>query len=225
MNRWQLYSINSTTYVLRSEEGGPTAFLSSKYARNETTPGQTAALMLRGDLTDDSVYWSVTPWGDGTFFMTNGANGTAWHLQKKGNGWVALNSNTTDTPPGQRWSFTAIHDGDKAAKINDKNYSTVDVSMPLVKRFSYLWKTNHPSATKCDRDRTSDRIRNLRLGDRGPQRLLELRRSLDRRQSWHRRRCRRSSAHRANSLRTVLLATTEAATAILKSIRGAGRTA
>lgn len=120
--RWQWYGINSTTYVLRCEEGGPDAFLGTKYSSDEHTPGQTQAVMVRGNVSDNSVYWTVSPWGDGTFFMTNGENGTDWHLEKRGSGSIALSSNVTVPQNGQRWSFTAIEEID-----NDK-YNTVSVS-------------------------------------------------------------------------------------------------
>ena len=55
--RWQLFPINSTSYVLRTEEGGPNGYLGTKFEPKETSPGQTQALMLRGDIADDSIYW------------------------------------------------------------------------------------------------------------------------------------------------------------------------
>jgi hypothetical protein len=132
--RWQIYGINSTTHVLRTEWGGPDAFLVAKFAADEPTQGQTQAMMTRGDLTDNSVYWSMTPWGDGTFYMTNAQNLTRWRLEKKGNGGVILSSNITNTPPrgGQRWQFLPIKDDqNKPVQINDARYSTIDVSTLL----------------------------------------------------------------------------------------------
>lgn len=29
---------------------------------------------------DLSMYWAITPWGDGTYYMTNPVNGSDWHL-------------------------------------------------------------------------------------------------------------------------------------------------
>ena len=120
--RWQWFGINSTTYVLRCEVGGPDAFLGTKHEPSEKTPGQTQAVMVRGDVSDDSVYWTVSPWEDGTFFMTNGENGTDWHLEKMRSGSIAMSSNVTAPQDGQRWSFEAIE------AINDDNYSTIQVS-------------------------------------------------------------------------------------------------
>ncbi|KAF2786527.1 hypothetical protein K505DRAFT_259722 [Melanomma pulvis-pyrius CBS 109.77] len=119
--RWQWYGVTSTTYVLRCKEGGPNAFLSTKFEPKESTPGQTQALMVRGNVSDDSVFWEVSPWGDGTFFLDNSENGTSWHLEKKGNGLLTLSSNITAPRPGQRWSFKAIE------PINDAAFSTIDV--------------------------------------------------------------------------------------------------
>jgi hypothetical protein len=125
INRWQLYPVNSTTYVLRTQEGGPNAFLATAFVRDEATPGQTRAVMVNGTLSDDSVYWTISPWGDGTFYMTNGANGTAWHMKKKGDGLVSMDSNITEIQPGQRWSFTAAQNDEIK---NQPRFSTVNVS-------------------------------------------------------------------------------------------------
>ncbi|KAF2477542.1 uncharacterized protein BDR25DRAFT_274753 [Lindgomyces ingoldianus] len=118
--RWQIYSVNDT-YVLRNKDGGTNAFLGTKYEPTETTPGQTQALMIKNTISDDAVYWTVTPWGDGTFYLTNGENGTSWHLKKKANGLLALDSNITAPQNGQRFSFKTI------GAINDKKFSSVNV--------------------------------------------------------------------------------------------------
>lgn len=124
-NRWQVYPVNSTTYVLRTQEGGPDAFLGTAFISDEDTPGQTRPIMINGTFSDNSVYWNISPWGDGTFFMTNGANGTAWHLKKKANALLCMDSNTTEIQPGQRWSFTA----EQNDEIKDQpRFSTVSVS-------------------------------------------------------------------------------------------------
>ncbi|KAF2686252.1 hypothetical protein K458DRAFT_441817 [Lentithecium fluviatile CBS 122367] len=120
--RWQLYPMNDTYYVLRSKEGGPDAFLGAMFSEDEKTPGQTRARMIRGDLSDDSVYWQISPWGDGTFFLTNKKNGTDWHLGRKlKDGLIAMDSNTTSMPNGQRWSFQDV------AAIKTTVFSTVDL--------------------------------------------------------------------------------------------------
>lgn len=124
-NRWQLFSVNRTTYVLRSQVGGHNAFLAAGIWDEEETPGQTVPIMINGTIADDSIYWNISPWGDGTFFMTNGANGTAWHLKKKDNGLLCMDSNIIDPQPGQRWSFTDEQDD----VIRDlPQFSTVSVS-------------------------------------------------------------------------------------------------
>lgn len=119
--RWQFYAVNSTFYVLRTSKGGPDAFLSTKFEEDESTPGQTQPQMIRGNVSDDSVYWRVSPWGDGTFFLTNKENGTAWHLERKPNALLAMDSNITQPQDGQRWLFDTI------ATINNERFSTVNV--------------------------------------------------------------------------------------------------
>ena len=121
-DRWQIYPINSSTSVLRTKQGGKDAFLGALYSPDEATPGHTHADMVRGNISDDSVFWAITPWGDGTFYMTNAANGTAWHLGVNDAGLIIMDSNIQGTPNRQRWSFDTI------AEINDNAFSTVSVS-------------------------------------------------------------------------------------------------
>lgn len=123
--RWQIYAINDTWVVLRSREGGPDGFLGTMKSDNEETPGGTRPHMIRGNVSDDSIYWKVSPWGDGTFFLSNKANKTDWHLNKKGDGILAMDSNTTLPQNGQRWSFDPITD------IQMAKFSTVDVRFAL----------------------------------------------------------------------------------------------
>jgi hypothetical protein len=69
--RWQIYPVNDTSVVLRSEEGKPDAFLSTTFSSTEPADGHTWARLARGNITDSSVYWTISPWGDGTFFMVS----------------------------------------------------------------------------------------------------------------------------------------------------------
>jgi hypothetical protein len=121
--KWQIFAIDETYYVLRSKEGRVDAFLGTMYSEDETTPGNTSVRMVRGNVSDDSVFWQISLWGDGTFHMTNKRNGTEWNLTRKipGNGLVAM-SNTTSRPVGQQWSFEPI------AEIQNDVFSTVNVS-------------------------------------------------------------------------------------------------
>jgi hypothetical protein len=121
--RWQIFPINETYYVLRTKEGGPNAFLGTFFTEEEDTPGKTRPRMIRGNESDDSIFWRITPWGDGTFFMSNKQNKTDWHLARKRNALYAMDSNITSKPNGQRWSF------DDNTEIKIDGFSTVDVSI------------------------------------------------------------------------------------------------
>lgn len=119
--RWQMYPINSTTYVIRSKEGGANAFVGTHYVPAEESEGHTRPRMVRGDIADDSVFWQLSAWGDDTWWLTNAQNGTAWHLNLKDNGLLTMSNNISAPQNGQRWSFGSI------ASIDDKAYSSVAV--------------------------------------------------------------------------------------------------
>lgn len=120
-HQWQIFPFNSSVYVMRTRGSGPLAFMSAQAALNETTPGHTIPSLRHYTITDDSRYWQISPWGDGTFYLTNLANGTAWHLTNKPTSLMAMSSNITAPQDGQRFTFNAL------GAINDGKYSTVAV--------------------------------------------------------------------------------------------------
>lgn len=125
--RWQIFptTVNGTrVYTLRSKEGGPNAFMGAGYVQEEDTEGHTRPQMFRGDVADNGVYWNFGGWGDGTWFLSNGINGTSYHLNRKVNGLLAMSPNITAPQNGQRWNMAEI------AKIDDEKYSSVNVSCP-----------------------------------------------------------------------------------------------
>jgi hypothetical protein len=121
--QWQIWNAKDGTYVLRSQESGPNFYVTTQADKQDTednsgssTPGTTLYTHA-----DQSMYWTIGPWGDGSFFLTNRANGTNWHLEKKPNALMAMSSNTTAPQPGQSFLFKAL------TKIDDQSYSTVQV--------------------------------------------------------------------------------------------------
>ncbi|KAF2819322.1 hypothetical protein CC86DRAFT_144642 [Ophiobolus disseminans] len=124
VQRWQVYPVtvnDITVYIFRCKDGGPNGFMGTAYVETEATDGETRPQMLRGDIANENVYWSFGSWGDGTWFLTNAANTTDYHLNKKGNGLLAMSSNTTAPQNGQRWGFETID------KIDDEQYSSVNL--------------------------------------------------------------------------------------------------
>lgn len=119
--RWQIYPVNSTTYVLRCKEGGANAFVGTHYVPAEESDGHTRPRMVRGDVADDSVFWQFGAWGDDTFWLANARNGSVWHLNLKASGLLSMSDDIAAPQNGQRWRFGAI------ARIDDGAYSSVAV--------------------------------------------------------------------------------------------------
>jgi hypothetical protein len=124
LQRWQIFPviINSTTaYTIRSKDSGPNGFMGTGYSEDEEVDGKTRPSMYRGDIAGNNVYWSFDSWGDGTSFLTSVANGTTYHLNRKGNGIMNMSPNISAPQNGQRWGFVPID------KIDDEKYSSVNV--------------------------------------------------------------------------------------------------
>jgi hypothetical protein len=120
--KWQLFPYNSSVYMLRSQDSGHNGYLAAAYSANETTPGGTLPQMRNYTLSDNSMFWQISPWGDGTFYLTNLENGTAWHLEVNSNALMSLSSNFTMPQEGGAFSFKKI------SAINDSAFSTINVS-------------------------------------------------------------------------------------------------
>jgi hypothetical protein len=121
--RWQIYPLNATTYVLRNQHGGPNTFLGAFFEPKEIAEGQTRPRLARGDIADDTVYWTFGRWGDGTYWMSNGANGTDWHFNIATNNAMTMSRDIAAPQNGQRWGFEAV------AVIDDPTFSSVDVRL------------------------------------------------------------------------------------------------
>ncbi|KAF2852688.1 hypothetical protein T440DRAFT_466811 [Plenodomus tracheiphilus IPT5] len=115
-NRWQIFQLNSTTYALRCQSGGPDMWLGVKIGDS----GEDAPYLARGDVSDNSAFWTIGSWGDDFWYLSNAANGTS-RLNKKGTGLVEMSENITAPQSGERWKFDAID------SINDPQYSRVNL--------------------------------------------------------------------------------------------------
>jgi hypothetical protein len=120
--RWQIYPLNATTYVLRNQRGGANAFLGAFFEPKETADGQTRPRIVRGDIADATVYWSFGRWGDGTYWLSNAANTTDWHYDVSKTNAMKMSRDIAPPQADQRWNFEAV------AVIDDSTYSTVDVN-------------------------------------------------------------------------------------------------
>src|SRR6266702_4241794 len=60
--QWQIYAFNFSTHVLRTKESGHDGYLGVAVNYNETTAGNTVPEMRNHTLSDDSMFWQITPW-------------------------------------------------------------------------------------------------------------------------------------------------------------------
>jgi hypothetical protein len=120
--QWQVFPFNDTYYVLRTKGSSSRGYLHATLSVNETTPGHTVPDMRGVERQDDSMFWQIEPWHDGTFFLTNAANQSDWHLNIKDNGLMSMSSNITKPQDRQSFSFATL------GTIDDVRYSSVVVS-------------------------------------------------------------------------------------------------
>lgn len=118
---WQLFPWNSTYYVLRSKAGGWGAYLGTKLSGLETATGSTAPDMKNSTLTDDSAFWTINPWHDGTFYFQNAANGTNYNMQVTPKALLTMTTNITSPQPEESFLFTEV------SAIENKKFTNVTV--------------------------------------------------------------------------------------------------
>ncbi|KAF2449012.1 hypothetical protein P171DRAFT_222790 [Karstenula rhodostoma CBS 690.94] len=142
-HHWQFYRVeDSKFYLLRTMASGAEGFLGTRYSETEDTPGKTVPYMIRGNVSDDSIYWNVGTFPDGTFFLSNKANKTTYHLTRKANALGAMTSKTDASLdlPGQHFSF------DTMSAIDDENFSTVSLPSTTATATSSSTPTASPGA-------------------------------------------------------------------------------
>jgi hypothetical protein len=135
--RWQFYPVDSSsgasnTYIIRSSDSGPEGVLGTKF--NATAPEGILCQMIRSNVSDESIYWSVEPWHDGTFYMTNRRNASGWHFAaKKSGGATYMDSNLTAPQDWQRLGFAPVR------SIDDGRFSTVKVCLCGLGWVGHFW--------------------------------------------------------------------------------------
>ncbi|KAG9189322.1 hypothetical protein G6011_06190 [Alternaria panax] len=140
--RWQLLKLSSTAWTLRSQGSGPNSYLSAIYSDDEQQEGKSSAYMARGDIADASAYWTITSWGDETWYLTNLANKTDYHLTLTPNaGHIVMSSNITAPQKGQKWEFLEI------AAIDDERYSSVNLVDAMTSTATAISRSSTPSGT------------------------------------------------------------------------------
>ncbi|KAL2064059.1 hypothetical protein VTL71DRAFT_4553 [Oculimacula yallundae] len=68
---WQIYTFNTTYFVLRSKNSGPLGYLTTFLTADDSTPGRTRPRTTNASIADDSMLWQIKPWGGGTFWFEN----------------------------------------------------------------------------------------------------------------------------------------------------------
>lgn len=119
--QWQLFSFNTSHYVLRAANSGPLGFLGLIPSGDEVTPGKTLPVMRHVDISDISMFWQLNTAIDGTFSLKNAANGTGLLLTAKPGSLIVMDSKLMDEIEPQRFSVEA------RGFINDARYSSVNV--------------------------------------------------------------------------------------------------
>jgi hypothetical protein len=113
--QWQLFPVGPSIFMLRTKASGPNGYLSADKGSNPVPR------ILDRSETDDSMLWRTDNGEDGTFYLSNLANGAAYHLEFKGANLLSMSKNVTQPQLGQAFSFV------KLKKINDPAFSAVQV--------------------------------------------------------------------------------------------------
>jgi hypothetical protein len=130
---WQIFPFNTSFYVLRTQKCGSNGFMNTRIAPSNTQEfGFTVPHMRNNSISDDSMLWTISPWGDGTFSFSNAANGTDMNLMLKSDGMmVMMNSSDPGSQNAERFVIKQL------SVVNDRSFSTIRVHKKLVLTY---WK-------------------------------------------------------------------------------------
>lgn len=129
--QWQFFpsprnNKNPNEYILRSHHSTSLGYLTTKRISDDKASinyGNTIPRMTNfWWIGDESMYWTVEPWGDGSFKMWNARNGSAWHLGKKLDNETEMTSNFVEPHEGQSFVFKPLE-----GKIGVDAYKTLKV--------------------------------------------------------------------------------------------------
>lgn len=131
--RWQVIHPrdDNTVYILRTQEDGANMYMGTGLNKTCSSDGCKTLVQMQPTL-DDSCRWTFGPWDDGTYYLSNKANASSWHIDIQDNGsWTWMNSNISIARAGQHWSVSSI------APIDDATYSTVSSQYFCCARLSF----------------------------------------------------------------------------------------
>jgi hypothetical protein len=114
---WQFLPSSNGSYQIRNKED--IRQLTACYEATESAPGNTQPCM-KGTTNDTSQEWNISPWADGTFRLTNVANGTGYNMDHHPGIGVYMSASVVDDPvePGQHLEIKSL------GNIDDGAYST-----------------------------------------------------------------------------------------------------
>jgi hypothetical protein len=116
---WQLYPVDDTRYILRSQSSSPDTYLAIQNDAN--TAKGSIATMRNVSGAHDEIFWKITEFKNGGYMLSNVANGTDWHLHAENANTVSMTNNITGEQDNQKFSFST------SRSIDDVTFSSVQV--------------------------------------------------------------------------------------------------
>jgi hypothetical protein len=122
--RWQIYPIDDTRYMLRSQLSSPNTYLAIQRDTNDQDARRGSIATMRSVIgAHDEVFWRITKFQNGGYMLVNSANGTNWHLHAETPDIISMTNNITGEQDNQKFGFTAL------VPINNDTFSSVQVQV------------------------------------------------------------------------------------------------
>ena len=122
--RWQIYPIENSSYIIRSQSSLGSAYLSVRAnTTSESQNGGTTAIIRNASLASHESFWQTETFDNGLFPLKTVANSTKWNLFVKDAGLMAMTNDIAGQQKNQGFNFTRL------GKIDDAAFSTIQVSL------------------------------------------------------------------------------------------------
>ncbi|KAF2651690.1 hypothetical protein K491DRAFT_665079, partial [Lophiostoma macrostomum CBS 122681] len=125
LQRWQIYPIENSSYIIRSQSSLGSAFLSVRAnTSSESQNGGTTVITRNASLASFESFWRIETFNNGLFPLKTVANGSDWNLFVKDAGLMAMTNDIAGQQKNQGFNFTRM------GKIDDEAFSTIQTMTP-----------------------------------------------------------------------------------------------
>jgi hypothetical protein len=154
--RWQIYPVEGSRYILRSQVSSPNTYLTIQSDANANDAGRGNIATMRSVLgAHDEIYWKITRFQNNGYMLVNNATGAKWHLHAETPDTVSMTNNITSEQDNQQFLIQSVGpiDNETFSSIQVRDFSNHSCSIVSCSNICsypleriHLWPRPHPTS-------------------------------------------------------------------------------